>query len=274
MTAESLADLAVGALLEEVALYPKPGLVSPVDSGSHSDMDAGLLRSSARALRPAFVELASARGAQFSDLAEIGLRAERAMMDATGGVNTHRGAIFAIGLLVAAASAAGRAEPATIRSHLIDTWGADLRAHCRGAASGGARGQAAAGFPAVFEVGAPRFFSLLESGVPRRDAAIEVLFALIAVLDDTNLMRRGGEIGRSYSRERAAGFLADGGVRRKGWRAEAETIHREFVAKRLSPGGAADMLAATLFLQGVCRLARGAYGGQLSFAAAPAGTPA
>src|SRR5262249_15290708 len=103
--AEQIAEHAVSALLRELAAWPKPGLVSHVDSGSHADMDAALLRASAETLRPFFAELARAgrEGADMACLRIIGLRAEAAMLAVTGGVNTHRGAIFGLGLLCAAA---------------------------------------------------------------------------------------------------------------------------------------------------------------------------
>jgi triphosphoribosyl-dephospho-CoA synthase len=107
LAVELIADRAVLALLHELAAWPKPGLVSHVDSGSHADMDAAIMQSSAYSLRPFFAELAMAgrEGADMSQLRTIGLRAEAAMLAATGGVNTHRGAIFGLGLLCAAAGA-------------------------------------------------------------------------------------------------------------------------------------------------------------------------
>ena len=107
VVAELIAAQAVLALLRELAAWPKPGLVSHVDSGSHTDMDAAILQASAETLRPFFAELAKAGrdGADMARLRAIGLRAERAMLAVTGGVNTHRGAIFGLGLLCAAAGA-------------------------------------------------------------------------------------------------------------------------------------------------------------------------
>ncbi|WP_284211936.1 triphosphoribosyl-dephospho-CoA synthase, partial [Methylobacterium brachythecii] len=96
-----IARCAVEALRLELDTYPKPGLVSLVDSGSHDDMDAATFKASAAALEPYFCELAEAgaRGLGMDGLRRIGLAAEAAMLAATGGVNTHRGAIFGLGLL-------------------------------------------------------------------------------------------------------------------------------------------------------------------------------
>jgi triphosphoribosyl-dephospho-CoA synthase len=74
------------------------------------------------------------------------------------------------------------------------------------------------------------------------------LFALMAELDDTNLLWRGGREGLAYGHRSAADFLAAGGVFATDWREHAEAIDRDFVAHRLSPGGSADLLGVTLFL--------------------------
>ncbi len=105
LVSELIADQAVLALLHELAIWPKPGLVSHVDRGSHTDMDAAMLQASAETLRRFFAELARTgqEGADMGRLRTIGLRAEAAMLAVTGGINTHRGAIFGLGLLSAAA---------------------------------------------------------------------------------------------------------------------------------------------------------------------------
>src|SRR5436190_3340729 len=127
-----IARFATRALWDELALYPKPGLVSLGDSGSHADMDASTFVRSLFALRGHFRAMAAAGAcaAPFSELRDLGLRAEAAMLFATGGVNTHRGAIFALGLLgAAAASTSVRGEKLTdgsLRSTLTNTWGAAL----------------------------------------------------------------------------------------------------------------------------------------------------
>ena len=77
------------------------------------------------------------------------------------------------------------------------------------------------------------------------------LFALLAEVQDTNLLHRGGAEGAAFAREAAHAFMAGGGVGRRGWRDGAEALHRQFVARRLSPGGCADLLAMTLFVDAV-----------------------
>lgn len=255
--AEWLADLAVAALIEELALFPKPGLVSPVDNGSHRDMDYALLRRSAESLRESFREIAAAQNPDFAKLVELGRQAERRMLAATGGINTHRGAIFALGLLTAAA-----ADPKSPRRLLRERWSQDLIQHSMAGLqtnshgsrvrqqnhATGARGEAAAGFPSIFDLALPRFRELIASGQSREAASVEILFLLIARIEDTNLYHRGGSDGASFARQSAQEFLDSGGVRAPEWKRRAVEIHHAFVAKNLSPGGAADLLAATFFI--------------------------
>ncbi|WP_043176724.1 triphosphoribosyl-dephospho-CoA synthase, partial [Burkholderia ambifaria] len=130
--AERIAALAEHSLVLEIDTYPKPGLVSHVDTGSHADMDAAMFARSAAVLRPYFAELAEAgaRDADMAVLRKIGLRAEHAMLAATGGVNTHRGAIFGLGLLCAAAgrrTVPGTAARAmTLGAFVARRWGTEI----------------------------------------------------------------------------------------------------------------------------------------------------
>ena len=265
--AEAIAEAAVGALARELAAWPKPGLVSHVDSGSHRDMTAATLEAGMSALRPHFgaLTLAGWRGAKMDELRRIGLAAEVDMMAATGGVNTHRGAIFGLGLLCAAAGAtaalAPRQEPRSTQNlgvYVARTWGEAIMrgpialfSHgsraLRRYGAGGARLEAASGFPSVYGVGLPALRRGRRLG-GEEDAAVEACFALIAAVDDTNLLHRGGAEGARFAAQAAADFLAEGGVGRADWRSRAVAAHVEFVARNLSPGGCADLLAMTLFV--------------------------
>ena len=231
--AEAIAAIAVRCLLREVETWPKPGLVSHVDSGSHSDMNFGTFQRSAAAIKPYLHALAEAgaEGCGMGRLRIIGLEAEAAMFAATGGVNTHRGAIFGLGLLCAAAGAKARglADPTMqLGDVVVRLWGRNILdgpvlLHSHGGearrhyGAGGARADAAQGFPNVYEIGLPA----LQWG------------ALIAPGDT----------------EAARVFLDDGGVGTRNWRERANVVHQSFVTRRLSPGGSADLLAMTLFIQ-------------------------
>ena len=273
--AATIAAAVAASLLDELETWPKPGLVSHVDAGSHTDMDAGTFRRSVAAIEPFYAALvtAGASRAEMDELRRIGLDAERAMLAATNGVNTHRGAIFGLGLLCAAAGAALSSDAprpwsgtrwtcaARVLGAIVrQRWGRAILAGpipigshgtnaLRRFGAGGARAQAAGGFRLALQVGLPA----LQRG--RRlapgdalAARVQAFFALLLVADDTNLLHRGGMAGLAYARTAASSFLAAGGVGRPGWVEAAVAVHRAFVTRRLSPGGCGDLLAATLFL--------------------------
>jgi triphosphoribosyl-dephospho-CoA synthase len=256
-------------LLEELETWPKPGLVSHVDSGSHTDMDASTLRASATAITPFYYQLTVAGAAEsgMNRLREIGLEAERAMLAATSGVNTHRGAIFSLGLLCAAAGATwsptrsqshwrAKLLGATVRrrwGHAIMSGPIPLHSHGTNAllkfGAGGARAQAAAGFPHAIEIGLPALRLGRRLAPKDAEAArVQGFFAILASMEDTNLLHRGGAVGLHYAQEAAIRFLEQGGIEHADWRERAVAVHRAFVVRRLSPGGCADVLAVTLFL--------------------------
>lgn len=264
--ARHVARLCTRALYFELITYPKPGLVSLVDTGSHTDMDARTFMKSILALRHYFREitLAGTRQAPFAELKALGLVAEQQMLAATGGVNTHRGAIFTLGLLAAASGwLYGERRPVTaeaVCTLVRDRWGRDILAGIRTAgdshgeqmrrrfAAGGAREQAANGFPILRATGLPVLRSALRMGRPVHQAAVQVFFGCMAELVDTNLLYRAGGSGLSHAQSASRRFLAAGGIFHPDWRRHAIAIHRQFVGRNLSPGGAADLLAATLLL--------------------------
>lgn len=250
------------ALVDETLTFPKPGLVSHIDSGSHIDMNAGMLLASAAALEPFFAKLyeAGARGSTMAELRTIGRAAESAMMRETGGVNTHRGAIFALGLLCAASGLASSGASGSLGSIVLERWSQDIgsaspdgRSHGAAAhrlfGAGGARAEAAGGFPTLYTTGRPalRHGRIVAPG-DEEAARAQCCFALIAVVEDTNLLHRGGREGLGFARAAARTFLERGGIAAPDWRAAARAIHEAFVEQRLSPGGSADLLAATLLV--------------------------
>jgi triphosphoribosyl-dephospho-CoA synthase len=252
---------ATRSLLMELETWPKPGLVSHVDNGSHNDMNADTFRASAAAIEPYFQDLAEAAslGCSMGRLRIIGLEAESAMFAATSGVNTHRGAIFGLGLLCAAAGArvGGQVDPGMTLGEVVShLWGDSIvdgpvLLHSHGNAArrrfqaGGARIEAAQGFPSVYGIGLPALRSVNEDAEAAR---VEACFALIASLEDTNLLHRGGLDGLRFARRATRRFLDMGGVRRAGWRSRAQAVHESFIARHLSPGGSADLLAMALFV--------------------------
>jgi triphosphoribosyl-dephospho-CoA synthase len=262
---------AISALREELRVWPKPGLVTLHDGGAHADMDAATFLVSLRALDGAFEGMARA-GAErspFATLQGLGIRAEARMLEATDGVNTHRGAIFTLGVLAAAAGRVagegGTLHPAALRDTVRRTYGPAIvrhlprASHSHGAVAlrrhgvGGARAEAHAGFPHLFDVALPALVESRRRGAGRRAAAVQCLLCTIAVLPDTNLLYRGGARGLSFARSAAGAFVRAGGVHRKGWEEQVRGLHAAFVARGLSPGGSADLLAAALFVDALER---------------------
>ncbi|NRF70750.1 triphosphoribosyl-dephospho-CoA synthase MdcB [Aquincola sp. S2] len=271
-TAASPAACAIGraatlALYDELALSPKPGLVTLTDRGSHDDMDARTFMRSLIALRNYFRTIAAlgAARAPFDALERCGIDAEARMLTATGGVNTHRGAIFTIGLLCASAGALvaanRRIDAGRLRAELLERWGDALVAravrpsHLPGGQAArrlglrSASAEASLGFPVLFDTAAPALRDALRRGMPADAARLDTLFHVIGVLDDANLAHRGGLEGLRFAQRAAQAFLAAGGSSTSDGLARAQAIGRQFVARRLSPGGAADMLAAACWLQ-------------------------
>jgi triphosphoribosyl-dephospho-CoA synthase len=194
-------------------------------------------------------------------LRRIGIGAEAAMMRATGGINTHRGAIFGLGLLCAAAGARTAGRRAGPLGTIVATlWGDAIRngpiapashgtAALRRYGAGGARQEAAAGFQTVYTIGLPALREGIRiAGSDAEATRLQCLFALMAAVGDTALLHRGGRNGLAFAQRAARGFLTDGGVGQSGWRDKALLLHRQFVARRLSAGGCADLLAMTLFV--------------------------
>ena len=273
--ASEIGKLAHRALIWEANVTPKPGLVDRENSGAHRDMDLKLFLKSADALRPWFADCAriglamrdAAPEQVFARLRKRGIEAEKAMFAATGGVNTHKGALFSLGILCCAAAMAGEGAsvPAILdraamlaRPSLDDL--TELRpedAHTGGEvqylSSGrtGVRGEAAAGFPHARDCGLPALEEALRRGVDAglkgdalfNRACLHALLALMARVEDSNILRRSGpEALRSVQSRaealRMRGFGMD----------DLRRMNDDFVRENLSPGGSADLLAITIFL--------------------------
>lgn len=260
-----LGRLAIASLHAELACAPKPGLVTPFDTGSHDDMDAATFLRSLFALRHYFTAVAHAGAADaaFAELRAHGLAAEAAMLRATGGINTHRGAIFSLGLLVAAAARCrhpqGHAAPAAQVCVAVQHWADDFTSAPLDARSPGQRArlrhgvpgvreQAAAGYPVLRELAVPTLRHALDNGLSRDAALCQTLMQLVAQVDDLNLLHRGGADGLAWAQQQARRFLDAGGAFAPGWEARLRSIGEGFVARRLSPGGSADLLACSWFL--------------------------
>ena len=247
-TAAVIGGAAAEALRMEAAATPKPGLVDRENSGAHRDMDYPLFLASAAALKPYFVKCA-ALGMEYTmehgsgpdllkALREAGLAGEAAMFSATGGVNTHKGMVFSMGILCAAlgqliaekkqaavlASCSFRCMPAArqelqsrcaeLAAALLaennprDTHGAQV---LRNTGSGGIREEALSGFDSAFSLGYPAFKEARAGGLDENSALVKTLLILMTKTADSNAVYRGGTEGLAYLQQQAAEVLRDGG---------------------------------------------------------------
>ncbi len=304
---ESVASMAAHALLREAEAAPKPGLVDRLSSGAHGDMDIGHFRASAGALRPFFQALAEA-GLNLSGAGEaldlgdarklrnLGLAAERAMLEATGGVNTHKGALWSLGLLCAAAgrlfgqcpvSSPRRAglsaetlccEAASLASALVGCPAPSANGLSTMLTNGrksamlyglrSAQDEALQAFPSIRALALPLARAMRRAAYgpsylrPEHEAlashrfpvaaedeeVILVLLACMAHADDTCIVARGGIEALTNMRKAARAILAAREQGGEGAWKDYQALLGDFKKRRLSPGGSADLCAATLFL--------------------------
>ncbi|MCC8113467.1 MAG: triphosphoribosyl-dephospho-CoA synthase [Bacteroidales bacterium] len=236
----AMAHAAAWALVQELELTPKPGLVDQADNGSHRDMDLPLMRRSIDALRPYFAQIAQA-GADAPALRAIGIAAEQAMMEATGGVNAHRGALFSMGLTLGAAAQCDnltadqlQARISQIAAQLAQPDGTHGAAARKRHGIPGALQNAQQGYSQLFDSWLPYY---CETHDPHR-----LLLKIMSELEDTNVVHRGGIEGAQWLKEQAAAVLADYSLD------ALKRLNQDCIARNLSPGGAADMLSLTLFI--------------------------
>ena len=264
--AERLADMAVDALIDEADLSPKPALVDRRGNGAHTDLHLGLMHASALSLWPAFKEMAQA-ASEFGEvglplreaIGRIGREGEQAMLATTHGVNTHRGAIWALGLLVTAAAlepestAPGAIALRAARLALLDdryaphplSHGAQV-AQRYGAR--GAREEAQLGFPAVIQRALPQLKHSRAAGHGEQNARLDALLAIMSSLADTCVLYRAGETGLQTMQLGAQAVLDAGGSASLAGRRRLHELDQQLIALNASPGGAADLLAACLFI--------------------------
>lgn len=260
----TLAELAVASLIEEVLLTPKPGLVDQNDSGSHDDLTILMMIKSALCLRETFYKLAQvAYGKKPSQtlrekVGEIGREGEKIMYQVTGGVNTHKGAIWSIGLLTAAAAILKNqwneealcftaSEIAKYEDRYIPPQRTNGLRVIQQYGVQGAKVEAQLAFPHIRYYSLPIFKETLQK-CSYETAKLRALLALIAHLDDTCILHRGGMEGLHYAKQYANKVLQNGNLD------ELQTMNEQFIRRNLSPGGSADLLAATIYIYKICQL--------------------
>ena len=259
--AERLADMAVDALIDEADLSPKPALVDRRGNGAHHDLHLGLMHASALSLWPMFKEMAEAAiewgevGVPLREaLGRIGREGEQAMLVTTNGVNTHRGAIWALGLLTAAAAL----EPLAVTLNaarlalLNDCYAPQPMSHGAQVAqrygARGAREEAQLGFPSVVQRGLPQLYKSRQQNAGEQNARLDALLAIMTELADTCVLYRAGPEGISTMQRGARAVLDAGGSATLAGRRQLHELDQHLLALNASPGGAADLLAACLFI--------------------------
>lgn len=263
LNSQVIGNLAVRALLYEVSATPKPGLVDRANNGAHKDMCFETFLDSAAALRSTFEQCAAlAKGAKPSAdaLRAIGIEGEKAMFAATGGVNTHKGLIFSLGVICAACGQLTGEEITAeklqklckeISAELLRDTG-EVQTHgqqvLKNTGIRGIRGEALSGFATAFDIGLFALQSARQEGRTMNEAMVYTLICLMAKTEDSNVVYRGGLEGLDFVQTEAGRILAEG------FRGNAEgfDLVRELDAKcidrNLSPGGCADLLAISVML--------------------------
>jgi len=268
---DRLSSLALRAILSEITLTPKPGLVDKFSDGSHTDMNYQTFIDSTTAIYPWFPELIR-EGIKFSNpdltralpvLRNFGLRMESAMFEATHNVNTQKGIIFLMGLsLFACGKLIGESERFN-----SDKFRDLLRGICKGMVTkelknksdgpgshgadiflkygfSGARGEAESGFDMVFKFGLPQ---LLDSDQLNDSLLIKCFLAIASKNDDTNILYRSDRDILGDFKRLCATALED--FNDRNYSAVIEFCKNS----NISPGGSADLLAVTIFVWSVIR---------------------
>ena len=282
-----IGHLAARALQVELDTTPKPGLVDLNDNGAHRDMDHALMQRSIRTLQPYFTRLArlgmEKAQPKHADIVSIGIEAEHAMLEATGGINTHKGALFSLGLaVVATASTTGRggAPPPTesvgsrtwlrmlsqmlsdLARQFPDTHGthgseAKLRAEAMSGAGRplpqlkGALDNARDGYRQLFAEWLPFYDGRVADNDPC--ALHKTLLRIMCDLDDTNIVYRtspGTMRAVQAEARRLLNRFPDRG-NADGLHAALKAMNSEFKKLNISPGGSADMLSLVVFLHAI-----------------------
>lgn len=267
---EYIGNLAKQSLIQEVYTTPKPGLVDKKNNGSHNDMTAQTFVSSADSLFPYFkkcvnigIETSNQSPSQtFEKLRQQGIEAEKSMYMATGGVNTHKGIIYSLGIILGAIGRLWSVDEPLAKTDLIleecakivkesvkkdleeiDNSTAGGRLYCFNGKQG-VRGEAASGFFSVKNISLPAYKIALQKGKNKNDAGVFALLHLIANIYDSALFNRGGEPGVTFAQNYAKAILAKENPSSK----DLEQMDKDFIKENLSPGGCADLLAITYFL--------------------------
>jgi len=276
---EIIGSTAIEAMLMEAACAPAPGLVDRFNSGAHQDMDFFTFIKSSSVLGHYMYYCAMAgwkhSGSSQELLPElriIGRQAEKSMLIATDGVNTQKGLLFLMGMMTAASSRVWKIgitksvaeeilqEAAKICKGIVDRELKSLNDKIlkRRLTAGeklflkygitGIRGEIEAGLPLVKNVGLPYFREAIESGLTLNDALVHSLIAIMSEVSDTTVLNRHSLATLTELQETAKTILKVGGMKTELGRKKIEELDQAYIKRKISPGGAADLLAIVYFV--------------------------
>lgn len=275
-----IGHLASMALQAELDTTPKPGLVDRNDNGAHRDMDHALMQRSIQALHPYFVRLAQLgftdKQPCHDEIVNIGIEAEREMFKATGGVNTHKGALFSIGLAAVAlagesfcritqAEGCGTMAYNDVNSKQIQSLSNSIASLARlfpdtngthGSKAKannilkGALDNAREGYTQLFKAWLPFYIDCIAEG--DNYALHKTLLRIMCDLDDTNIVYRTSMETMQEVKTEARQML-DASRNIVNFEAALQAMNTDYIHRNISPGGSADMLSLVVFLSCVVR---------------------
>lgn len=281
-TSAKLVNDAIRAMIYEVSVNPKPGLVDPVSSGPHPDMDVFFFIDSALSLHHYFeqsVDLgmnftATDLTLMFKKLRTFGIEAEKTMFKATNGVNTHKGAVFSLGVLTCAEAyrikhpqldlttivkrmlkglTASDYDIEKLHAKPVEQLTAGEKEFLRYGIKG-IRGEAEAGYPTVMQIGVP---ALKKSRGTTMQRLLDTFMHIVAQTEDTNLIKRAGRHDVvKEAHQQAKRYLELGGTQTQAGRDYLARLNQEYLLNNYSLGGSADLLILTIFIglrQGILR---------------------
>ncbi len=268
------ANLAKKAMLTEVNLTPKPGLVDRINNGAHHDMTLADFYASADAIFPWLIEFIH-QGAKtylltpiavLPTLRSIGIACEKAMYAATGNVNTHKGSIFSLGLLCTAIGRLKASKQPILAKRLCH----EVSLMCQGIVERelknnnsyttagqrlyqrygltGARGQAESGYDVIINHILPEYTLMLLQGYSEQQALHQALLRLIVLTNDTNVVSRGGMTALTWLKTQANNILLSDCIKQNHYAECINQLDKHCIERNLSPGGCADLLILTWFL--------------------------
>jgi triphosphoribosyl-dephospho-CoA synthase len=268
--ADEIGSFAIQAMLYEVSCFPSPGLVSPVSNGAHTDMNYYTFIDSIATISKYFSMFAkegfenNSEKDMFKSIRKIGIEAENQMFLKTKGINTHKGMIFLMGI---ACAATGRViyknmDFLSIKEIIIEMTSGIVRSELENLDKykqlsygekiflehniKGIKGEVEAGMPSVFDFSL-EFYNKC-SDLKNNKRLVHTLIGIMQISDDTNIIHRHSIEVLKNVKEKAREIIKHGGMRTEKGMKMVESLSEEFVKRNISPGGSADLLGVTVFV--------------------------